>query len=178
MVPAGGMTFKARVLHLEFGFFFPPSLPQGEEVEVDENGPRPDENDLRGPRFVLMPGLEYQMQFFRTLVRPTPDEKGAEHLLVSAYGQPFSEQQLVSPAPLLAEFAQNASIFFIVSNREGWAEIFPESAEPSIAVAVAAVKLSYGWDESDPIVVKVGRLCYAVRQQPDDWMWHAERSMG
>ena len=165
------MTFKACVGHVEFGLLVPPSLLA--EVEVDANGQRIDEY---GQRLVPVPGLEHPMQFFRTLVCYPPDEKGAEYLIFSAYSPLLGEQLLVPLIPLLAEFAQNTSVVFIVSNREGWAEVVPESAEPAIAVAVAAVKLRYGWDESIPIIVKVGALCYAVRES-EGGMWVADLSV-
>ncbi|WP_437799924.1 hypothetical protein [Sorangium sp. So ce693] len=166
------MTFKARVEHLRFGILLPPSLRWG--MEADEEGRLLVQHD---ESLVRVPGLESPLNFFRMLVRPVPHGRAAEHLILSAHDtiNPYSsEQRLVSLIPLLAEIARNASITFFLSNRTGWAEVVPGPAAPSIAIAVAAVKACYGWDESDPIVVMAGRLGYAVRDPSNDGTWQAE----
>ncbi|XXX73137.1 hypothetical protein WMF30_36360 [Sorangium sp. So ce134] len=166
-----GMTFKACVEHLELGLLLPPR--PAWEREADANGPPPHQHARPS---IEVPGLERAMQFFRTLVCSTPDGRAAEHIILEATDPHFSKRRLVSLTPSLAEFARSASMSFLVSSRTGWAEVFPGPAAPSIAIAVAAVKSCYGWDESEPIVVKAGRLGYAVRTSSDSCAWHAELS--
>ncbi|WP_437313786.1 hypothetical protein [Sorangium sp. So ce385] len=125
---------------------------------------------------VEVPGLERTMPFFRTLVCSMPDGRAAEHLILQATDPYFSERRLVSLTPLLADFAGSASLSFLVISRTGWAKVFPGPAAPSIAIAVAAVKSYHGWDESEPIVVKAGRLSYAVSGPSDGCAWSAELS--
>ncbi|WP_437963695.1 hypothetical protein WMF04_28695 [Sorangium sp. So ce260] len=165
------MTFKACVEHRGYGLLFPPRL-RG-EMEAAVNGQPLDQFQ---ERLVEVPGLERTMQFFRTLVCSTPDGRAVEHLILEATDPHFSERRLVSLTPLLAEFAGSASLSFLVINRTGWAGVFPGPAAPSIAIAVAAVKSYYGWDESEPIVVKAGRLGYAVSGPSDGCAWSANLS--
>ncbi|WP_437995962.1 hypothetical protein WMF26_32855 [Sorangium sp. So ce185] len=166
-----GMTFKACVQHLELGSLLPPR--PAWEVEADANG---QPLHQRARPSIEVPGLQRAMQFFRTLVCSTPDGRAAEHLILEATDPHFSERRLVSLTPLLADFAGSASLSLLVISRTGWAKVFPGPAAPSIAIAVAAVKSCYGWDESEPIVVKAGRLSYAVSGPSDGCAWSAELS--
>lgn len=162
------MTFQGYVRHVEHGFFVPPA--DLVHIEADQSGQRIGEHD---ERFVAVAGLEKSIQFFRMIVSHPSGEECAEYVIVSVYGPRVTEQDIGSTMPALTEFAANASVLFLVSDRQGWAEIKPESAEPAIAVAVASTKLRYGWDESIPILVKVGSLSYAVRES-ENGLWVAD----
>lgn len=67
-------------------------------------------------------------------------------------------------------------ISFFVSEREGWAHIETIDCDLnvfSLAAAVAVIKVSWGWDESHSIVVKVNDVEVQVSPQFDGNNWVA-----
>ncbi|HYP99072.1 MAG TPA: hypothetical protein VER96_10375 [Polyangiaceae bacterium] len=151
------------VWNLETGFF----------VRAAEHAPAAQE-----PAFSarIVPDIDEVTQFFRVRVEvaePLARTSEVWVIFLHADGRASAEARATKRAeasqrlmPLRAKLLAtlpNATFCFIVDDREGSARVIEPEARPiELAAAVAVVKYSAAWDESNPILVSAGDAQYAV----------------
>jgi hypothetical protein len=96
-------------------------------------------------RIVRVAGLDRALQFFRVRV-------ASRAVLVVSTDRPDEEPLLL--ASLTPQFPGDA-IAIVREERTGWARVTSEGSDDGIAAAVAMVKASCGWDESNPMAIEL-----------------------
>jgi hypothetical protein len=100
---------------------------------------------------------------------------------VCAYFPVLNQSQREAVMSQLRAGGASAACDFIVHDVEGEATVIAEVGEEEddtydAAAAVAVVKASCGWDESNPITVRVNETALSVVAQSDDGQWTASVS--
>lgn len=118
-----------------------------------------------GFRFVHLPGIDPPMQFFRANVAPETGAEEAVSLLVINAIQPALGDDGIGRlhATMAAAKSQPTACFCLAGGR-GWVRARAARGvdREVTAAAVAVVQFSASWDESDPIVVDVDGIEFAV----------------
>lgn len=119
-------------------------------------------------------------QVFPVLLPGDPSEVG-KHFVVCAYNPPLNQEQKESVAAQLRLRGAGAACHFIVHDTEGEAVVVTDTAADGasafeVAAAVAVVKASCGWDESNPIKVRVNDVEVLVSARFDGGQWIADSS--
>lgn len=122
---------------------------------------------------VPLAGLTEQLQFFRVGLTERGETTTAEHLVLSAHHPQLAEAVIRSLAALIRSHAPGVALSFTIEDREGWARTAPDPLTPQAAAAVALVKTTIGWDESDPIFVESDDHAFAVEMSLADNSWTA-----
>jgi len=101
--------------------------------------------------------------------------------VVCAYFPLLDQSRRESVTSQLRAGGAGAACDFIVHDVEGEVTVIAEVGEDGAAAydaaaAVAVVKASCGWDESNPITVRVNETALSVVAQSDDGQWTASVS--
>ncbi|XYH93192.1 hypothetical protein ACMHYB_35735 [Sorangium sp. So ce1128] len=153
---------------VEDGFYYP-----------SRNHTRP-AVDANGFRHIPIAGLSDTVQFFRVRLVEPESGTSSEHVVLSAHDPRLADTTIISLDAALRSHAPGGVLSFTLEDRAGWARALAESPGPLAAAAVAIVKASSGWDESDPIVVELARGSFDVRlrHEGESWIvsvWERER---
>jgi hypothetical protein len=122
-----------------------------------------------GFRHIPVAGLGSPVQFFRVrLVDPTSGAT-SEQLVISAHHPPMPDA-VVREVSALRVHAPGVALAFTLEDRVGWARAVADTPAAG-AAAIAIVKASASWDESDPIAVDVAGVSFDVRARHDGEAW-------
>jgi hypothetical protein len=157
----GPTSIPAAVRQLEIGFFI-----------GDAAIPAPTSAQFTTRAVAGIPSLT---QFFRIGVRleDETDIDGEIWIVGTAVptgsrkprptGISFDEARLLQVRAALAVALPNATLCFVIEDREGFSRVITDAERaPAIAAGVAVVKYFAAWDESDPINVTVNDEHFAV----------------
>jgi|SRR5215218_2204760 len=116
-------------------------------------------------------------QVFPVLLSGAPSVS-RRRFVVCAYFPLLDQARRESVTSQLRAGGASAACDFIVHDVEGDATVITEVGEDGAAAyeaaaAVAVVKASCGWDESNPITVRVNDTALSVVAQYDDGQWAA-----
>jgi hypothetical protein len=120
------------------------------------------------------------IQVFPVLLSST-QSLSRRRFVVCAYFPFLDQSRRESVMPQLRAGDAGAACDFIVHDAEGEATVIAEVSEDGVAAydaaaAVAVVKASCGWDESNPITVRVNDTALSVVAQYDGCQWTASVS--
>lgn len=105
---------------------------------------------------LVLIGTDRNVQVIEFNVRTGDDEEGV--LIANTFPEPFSQAVCETLIESLCLPKAEKAVGFVVADGEGWAHIKTEGRECndfSLAAAAAVYKVSFGWDESRSIVIKV-----------------------
>jgi hypothetical protein len=151
-----------------WGCFYPLEDANGSGEPLLSERPDPER-----PELVPIAGISRQLQFFRVALVESGESTMREHLVISAHYPVLDQAALRSLASAIHSLAPGVELSFIVEDRQGWSRVSLEPLTPRSAAAIAVVKCTMGWDESNPFRIEAADCVLDVELSRADNAWIA-----
>jgi hypothetical protein len=123
----------------------------------------------KGWRDVIVPGLPVdRIQFFRIGVRRLGAAALDKHVLINAHQSSLTQAACEALGVVVQGAFRSDRVAAVIHDEEGRATALASGPLEDVAFAIAVVKRSCGWDESDPISIHFGAETYHVHLMYQD----------